>query len=65
MVMVINPTQTGATSLVQYQRISSQAKTNVVPSTGVTGGTLANLVQGTTGNTGAAKGNGNKKGKAN
>jgi len=40
MVMVINPSTSGATSLQQYQQAASKAKTNVIPKTGVTGGTL-------------------------
>jgi len=61
MVMIINPTQTGATSLQAYQALSAKAKTNVIPKTGVTGGTLANLVKpatpaGAAGASGAAKG---------
>jgi len=40
MVMVINPSTSGATSLSQVQAAASKAKTNVVPKTGVSGGTL-------------------------
>ncbi|KAF2399245.1 hypothetical protein EJ06DRAFT_557717 [Trichodelitschia bisporula] len=63
MVMVINPTQQGATSLVAYQQVCAKAKINGVPKTGPTGGQLANLLR-TTPATGAgagtAKGQGQK-----
>jgi len=41
MVMVINPTNTGATSLNAYRQLSAKAQTNT-PAKGVTGGTLGN-----------------------
>jgi len=41
MVMVINPSATGATSLAAYQALSAKAKTNT-PAKGVNGGTLKN-----------------------
>jgi plastocyanin len=44
MVMVINPTTSGATSLQQYQALSAKAKANT-PAKAVNGGTLANLVK--------------------
>ncbi|KAF2423607.1 hypothetical protein EJ08DRAFT_664326 [Tothia fuscella] len=53
MVMVINPTQDGATSLAAYQKVSAKAKTNTVAD-GVNGGTLAN-VQGQNAGKGAKK----------
>lgn len=57
MVMVINPTNTGATSLAAYQQLSAKAKTNT-PANNVGGGTLANTQQAATkgGATGAATG---------
>jgi hypothetical protein len=55
MVMVINPTQSGATSLGAYQALSAKAKTNT-PAKAVTGGTLANLVKPAAAAGGAAKG---------
>jgi hypothetical protein len=62
MVMVINPTTSGATSLQQYQALVSKATTNT-PAKAINGGTLANLVAapnagGAAGTTGAAKGTG-------
>jgi len=55
MVMVINPTQQGATSLSQYQQLCAKAKTNVIPPGGPNGGALANLVKGTKAGAGGAK----------
>jgi len=65
MVMVINPSATGATSLAKYQALSKQATTNT-PAKAVNGGALANLVQGTAANGAvgtAAKGKKAKKAK--
>jgi plastocyanin len=61
MVMVINPSNdnNNPNSLVQVQRAAAKAQTNVVPTTGVTGGTLANAPQ-----TNAGNGNGNGNGTA-
>lgn len=45
MVMAINPSQDGATSLAAYQKLTANANTNTPATSGVTGGTLANAPQ--------------------
>ena len=59
MLMSINPTQSGPGSLVQAQRLASQAAINMIPTIPVTGGQLANLQNGAPAAGGAGNGSGN------
>lgn len=54
MVMVINPSATGTTSLAAYQAKCAAAKANT-PAKAVNGGTLANLLKTNAATGGAAK----------
>jgi len=58
MVMAINPSQDGATSLAAYQKLTANANTNTPADPGVVGGTLANAPKA------QAKGKGKKAKKA-
>jgi len=63
MVMVINPTATGATSVNAYKALSAKAKTNT-PAQGVNGGTLKNAQPAATTAKGKKAGGAKKAGKA-